>query len=98
MQDAILNHELFIKFAPTKPGLIIDSEDGLVQISSESVRYIKSMESTTPLIGRAFVTSSMANQLLISVNYKKSPSLFPVKVFRDYFKAHQWLLELKMVS
>lgn len=95
IKDAILNHKLFIEFAPTKPRLVIDSEDGLVQISAESVRYIRSMEPSTPLIGRAFVTNSMANQIMISVFYKKTPSLYPLKVFRDYLKAHQWLLELE---
>lgn len=76
LKDAVINHELFMDFAPVKPGLIIDSEDGLVQISSESVSYIRSMEPTTPLIGRAFVTNSMANQLMISIFYKKTPSLY----------------------
>ncbi|MFN7911100.1 MAG: hypothetical protein ACK5QC_04700 [Bacteroidota bacterium] len=95
IKNAIMNHELFMNFAPSKPGLIIDSEDGLVQISTESVGYIRSMEPSTPLVGRAFVTNSLANQLMISIFYKKTPSLYPVKVFRDYLKALQWLLELE---
>jgi len=95
INDAIKNHNLFMEFAPSNSGLIIDSEDGLVQISAESVSYVRSMEPTTPLVGRAFVTNSMANQLMISIFYKKTPSLYPLKVFRDYLKAQQWLLELR---
>jgi len=94
LENVIINHNVFKEFASFKPGLIIDSVDGLVQIEAEGVKFIRDKEKETPLIGRAFVTNSMANKILISIYYKTNPSLFPVKVFKDYIKANEWLLNL----
>jgi hypothetical protein len=94
LENVIINHNVFKDFAPFKPALIIDSVDGLVQIEAAGVKFIRDKEKETPLIGRAFVTNSMANKILISIYYKTNPSLFPVKVFKDYIKAHEWLSSL----
>lgn len=95
LENAIINHNVFKEFAPFKPGLIIDSAEGLVQLEADAIKFIRDKEKETPLIGRAFVTNQIANKLIISIYYKTNPSLYPVKAFIDYNKAHEWLLIIK---
>jgi hypothetical protein len=94
LEQAKLNHDVYLKFATGKHALIIDSLDGFVSLSKEYTDYIKSKESTTPLIGRAFVTNSLAHKLIISIHYKVNDSMYPVKVFKSYDEAVKWLLLL----
>ena len=95
LENAIINHNVFKGFAPFKPGLIIDSAEGLVQLEADAIKFIRDKEKETALIGRAFVTNQIANKLIISIYYKTNPSLYPVKAFIDYNKAHEWLLSIK---
>lgn len=94
LEDAIINHNTLISSFPPHPPLLIDATAGIVNLSKESVDFIKSKEPTTPLLGRAFVTNSLANKLLISINYKLHPSIYPFKVFTKYNEAQSWLLSL----
>jgi len=61
-----------LDFTLLKYPLLIDATDGMVNISSEGVKFIISKEPTTPVIVSAFVTNSLANKLLITINYKRS--------------------------
>ncbi|MDX2174524.1 MAG: hypothetical protein SFY56_15580 [Bacteroidota bacterium] len=94
LPEVEINHKTFVDFTSLKHPLLIDATGGLVNISAEGVQFIKSKEPCTPVLGRAFVTTSLANKLLISINYKINPSIYPFKVFTNYNEAQAWLLSL----
>lgn len=93
--EAEINHQAYLDLRSGIHPLLIDSLDEFISPTKEYVDYIKSKEPTTPLLGRAIVTDSMAVNLLLSIYYKVTDTLYPIKVFKTYKEAEEWLLSLK---
>lgn len=93
-EEAEVNHQAYLSLQSGIHPLLIDSLDEFISPTKEYVDYIKSKEPTTPLIGRAIVTDSMAVNLLLSIFYKVTDTLYPIKVFKTYKDAEDWLLSL----
>lgn len=94
LEEAIHNHEVYNNFKTGVHPLLVDSENGFVTPSRKYADYIKSREPFTPLIGRAIVSDSLAHKLLLSVYYKVTDTLYPIKIFSNYEDAQAWLLKL----
>lgn len=94
LEEAIFNHNAYIEFKTGIHALLIDSLGGFINPSREYADYIKSKEPTTPLIGRAVVTDSLAHNLILSIYYKVRDTMYPIKIFKSYDEAEAWILSL----
>lgn len=95
LKEAEINHQAYLDFQTGIHPLLIDSLDEFISPSKKYTDYIKSKESSTPIVGRAFVTDSMAVNLLLSIYYSVKDTMYPIKVFKSYKEAEVWLLSLK---
>ena len=94
LEQAILNHDVYQNFKTGVHPLLIDSMGGFINPTKEYSDYIKSKERVTPLIGRAIVTNSLAHKFFLSVYYKATETMYPIKIFKSYEPAEKWLLAL----
>lgn len=94
LEEAIFNHDAYLEFKTGVHPLLIDTMGGFVTPTKEYSDYIKSKEPTTPLVGRAVVTDSLAINLVLSVYYRVKDTMYPIKIFKSYDEAQAWLLSL----
>jgi len=94
LDEAKFNHIVYSEFRTGIHPLLVDSMDDFVNPTKEYTDYIKSREPYTPIIGRAIVTNSLAQNLILSVYYKVKDSMYPIKIFKSYEEAQDWLLSL----
>jgi hypothetical protein len=74
--------------------LLIDSMN-FFNISNDVKLLVRTLEPKIPITGRAFVTDSLAERLLVRFFQKTQKTIYPLKIFSDYNEAVKWLLELK---
>lgn len=94
LEQAKINHDVYLNFKTGIHALLIDSMEGFINPTKAYTDYIKSREPYTPLLGRAIVTDSLAHNLILSIYYKVSDTLYPIKIFKSYEEAEKWLLSL----
>ena len=90
------NHRALLKIAlaDKRHPLLIDSMN-FFNISNEVKTLVRTLEPKIPITGRAFVTDSLAERLLVRFFQKTQKPMYPLKIFSAYDEAVIWLLELK---
>ena len=89
------NHRALLKIGGGKRyPLLIDSMN-FFNISNEVKTLVRKLEPDIPIKGRAFVTVSLAEKLLVRFFQSMHKTIYPLKIFSNYDEAVVWLLKLK---
>jgi|JI10StandDraft_1071094.scaffolds.fasta_scaffold658217_2 hypothetical protein len=90
------NHHALLKIAceNKRHPLLIDSIN-FFNISNEVKTLVRNLEPEIPITGRAFVTDSLAERLLVRFFQRTQKTIYPLHIFSRYEEAVNWLLELK---
>lgn len=66
-----------------------------LSLTREAQKNAKKMEDEVPVAASALVFDGVAQKLMADFYYKISPPKRPLKVFRDFNKATEWLKSLE---
>lgn len=89
------NHYALLNIATHKKHPLLIDTLHFFNISNEVKILVRTLEPKIPIIGRAFVTDSLAEKLLVKFFQRRQKTMYPLKIFSDYKPALEWLLALK---
>lgn len=95
VEQHIENHNTLIELLGDKKHPILLDSLGLINMTSEAKQKVNELETKAPILARAFVSQWLGHKLLISFYLRTHPSTIQNKVFADYEKAVNWLLQQK---
>jgi hypothetical protein len=76
-----------------EPRYFIYTAGQFLTFTKEAQRNAKEMEKRVPVIASALIVTNLAQRLIADFYYKMNKPVRPLKVFRNFDKGVEWLIE-----